>query len=474
MPENTVLKKLFEPSDIAILVYFRIVFGAIMLWDVYRYFVHQLIFKYWIDPVVNFTYYGFDWLKPLPGDGMYYLFIVIGILSIFIMVGFKYRISTILFFFAFTYMFLIDQTRYLNHFYLISLVSFVLIFIPAHKAFSIDSWWNKKLRTDFVPAWSLWLLRFQISIPYFFGGIAKINEDWLNGKPLDMWLPTLAPRFPILGEFFRETWFAYFFSYSALLMDLLAVPFLLWKRSRIFAFGLLTIFHILNSQLFQLGIFPWFMIFATLMFFDPSWPRIIINKFKITEESQAKIRKNLQPENPKKAQRLIRQAKTVVKKLEPKITSLTKNQKIVLSLFLIFIIFQIAMPLRHHAYPGNVSWTEEGNQFSWRMMLRDKHTEHIEFIAFSPKTGETWKINSFDDLSRVQVFTMPMRPDMILQYAHLLAETFREHGYDDIEIRVDVFSSLNGRDAQRLIDPHVNLAEQPVTILPKSWILPLD
>ena len=51
------------------------------------------------------------------------------------------------------------------------------------------------------------------------------------------------------------------------------------------------------------------------------------------------------------------------------------------------------MPLRHYAYPGNVSWTEEGHQFSWRMMLRDKYTEHIEFIAFSPKTGETWKID---------------------------------------------------------------------------------
>jgi len=132
------------------------------------------------------------------------------------------------------------------------------------------------------------------------------------------------------------------------------------------------------------------------------------------------------------------------------------------------------MPLRHYAYPGNVSWTEEGHQFSWRMMLRDKDNEHIEFIAFSPKTGETWKIDPNDDLTYVQVLTMSMRPDMILQYGHFLAEKFREDGYDDIEITVDVFSSLNGRDAQRLIDPHVNLAEQPVTILPKSWIVPLD
>jgi len=69
---------------------------------------------------------------------------------------------------------------------------------------------------------------------------------------------------------------------------------------------------------------------------------------------------------------------------------------------------------------------------------------------------------------------MSTRPDMILKYSHFLAENFREDGYDDIEITVDVFSSLNGRDHQRLIDPYVNLAEQPITILPKSWIVPLD
>ena len=89
MPEYTVLKKLFEPSDIAILVYFRIVFGAIMLWEVLRYFEYDWISLYWVDTKFNFSYYGFDWLKPLPGNGMYYLFVVIGILSIFIMVGFK-------------------------------------------------------------------------------------------------------------------------------------------------------------------------------------------------------------------------------------------------------------------------------------------------------------------------------------------------------------------------------------------------
>jgi len=444
MPKITILQKLFVPSDISILVYFRIIFGAVMLWEVFRYFEHDWIDKYWIEPTFHFTYYGFDWLRPWPGDGMYFHFIAMGILSIFIMIGFKYRISTILFFFAFSYMFLLEESRYLNHFYLISLVSFVMMFVPAHKALSFDSWWNKKIRTDFVPAWSLWLLRIQIGVPYFFGGVAKINEDWLNGNPLRFWLADRADTFPILGQFFTEEWFVFFFAYSALLMDLLAVPFLLWKRSRIFAYGILVLFHVLNSQLFSIGIFPWFMIFATLIFFDPSWPRIFFKKFKTARKPQTRI------------------------------SSLTKNQKIVLSLFLIFIIFQVAMPLRHYAYPGNVSWTEEGHNFSWHMKLRDKDTTYIEFFATDPKTGETWSIDHYEDLTERQVFKMSTRPHMILQYSHFIAENLREEGYDDIEIRVDAISSLNGREPQRLIDPDVDLAEQSQTILPKSWIIPLE
>ncbi len=73
----------------------------------------------------------------------------------------------------------------------------------------------------------LWLLRIIVGVPYFFGGIAKINEDWLSGRPLDSWLAERADTFPILGQFFTETWFVYFFAYSGFLLDLLAVPFLL-------------------------------------------------------------------------------------------------------------------------------------------------------------------------------------------------------------------------------------------------------
>ncbi|WP_148680162.1 HTTM domain-containing protein [Nitrosopumilus maritimus] len=441
--KTTILQKLFEPSDIAILVYFRIIFGAVMLWEVFRYFEHDWISKYWIDPIFHFTYYGFDWVKPWPGDLMYVHFAAMGVLSVCIMVGFKYRICAILFFLAFSQIFFSEQSRYLNHFYLIWLVSFILIFIPANRSLSIDSWFNKKIRTDFISAYSLWLLRILVGIPYFFGGIAKLNPDWLAGYPLRFWLESEADTFPLLGQFFTEEWFVMFFAYSALFVDLLAVPFLLWRRSRIFAYAILVSFHLLNAQLFSIGIFPWFMIFATLIFFVPSWPRVL-KRFK------------------------------VAKKPKSKITTLTKNQKIVLSLILIFLVVQITLPLRHYAYPGNVSWTEEGHNFAWHMKLRDKDTLFMEFTATDPSTGRSWTVDHDEDLTARQESKMSTRPDMILQYSHFLAEKYRSQGYEDIEIRVDITSSVNGRDYQKLIYPNVDLAKEPRTLLPKSWIVPLE
>src|SRR6185295_3003174 len=180
---------LFKPVDISFLVFFRVLFGAIMLWETYRYFTHGWIGRYFVDPVVNFTYYGFSWVKPWPGRGMYIHFVVLGLAAACVMVGFFYRIAAPVFFLAFTYFFLLDQTRYMNHFYLVCLISFLMWFLPAERAFSVDAWRSREIRSDVVPAWTLWLLRVQVGIPYFFGGIAKLNSDWiLGGEPMRIWL----------------------------------------------------------------------------------------------------------------------------------------------------------------------------------------------------------------------------------------------------------------------------------------------
>jgi len=150
-----------------------------------------------------------------------------------------------------------------------------------------------------------------------------------------------------------------------------------------------------------------------------------------------------------------------------------QTKKIITILFLSFLVIQIVIPLRHHFYPGEVSWTEEGHNFSWHMKLRDKEAYYIVFYATDPTSGKTWEINTINELTDRQYDKMSTRPDMILLYAHHIADELRQDGYDQIEVRVAVLASLNNREPQLLINPDVNLAEQARTLQPKPWIIPL-
>ena len=161
----------FEPVDAASLVAFRIAFGILMSVDVLRYFLHGWIERYYIFPTFHFTYFGFGWVRPWAGPGMYVHFAALGILALFIAAGIWYRASAALFFLGFAHVFLLEQAHYLNHFYLICLLSFLLVFLPAQRAFSVEVWRRPEIQSDVVPAWSVNLLRAQIGIPYFYAGI---------------------------------------------------------------------------------------------------------------------------------------------------------------------------------------------------------------------------------------------------------------------------------------------------------------
>lgn len=439
---------LFEPVDIAFLVFFRIVFGGIMLWEVYRYFTYGWIGRYFIEPVVNFTYYGFSWVKPWPGRGMYIHFIVLGVAAACIMAGFLYRIATPVFFVAFTYFFLLDQTRYLNHFYLVCLISFLMCFLPAERAFSVDALLRRKIRSDVVPAWTLWLLRAQIGIPYFFGGIAKLNSDWLfGGEPMRTWLHPLSEAISI----FAANWVVYGFVIGGLLLDLLVVPLLLWRRTRIYAFVAAILFNLINAVIFDIGIFPWLMLGALLIYFPPDLARRFARAFMSPGESLDNT--------------------SVVKPVAAGSTSLSTSQKVLVGVLASYFVVHLLLPFRHFLYPGNVSWTEEGHNFAWHMKLRTKTGEAV-FTVTHPRTGQTWTIDAEDHLLPHQL-KMTTKPDLIIDFAHYLAEQKRREGYEDVEVRAHVMVSLNGRQPQLMIDPNVDLAKEKVSLFPARWIVPL-
>ncbi len=442
---------LFNPVDISFLVFFRILFGGIMLWEVYRYFTNGWIRRYFVEPALTFTYYGFSWVKPWPGSGMYIHFFILGLAAACVMVGFLYRIAAPVFFLAFTYFFLLDQTRYLNHFYLVCLISFLMCFLPANRAFSVDALLRPKIRSDVVPAWTLWLLRAQVGIPYFYGGLAKINSDWIHGgEPMRTWLLPFT-KVPGGGPVFTSDWIVYSFVIGGLLLDLLVVPLLLWRRTRILALVAAVLFNLTNSVIFDIGIFPWLMLGTLLIYFPPGLMRRFARAFMSPGE-----------------QFVDTQPAAVSVANQP----LSTSQKRVVGLLAAYLAVQLIFPLRHYLYPGDVSWTEEGHNFSWHMKLRTKTGEAV-YTVTHPASGKTWTIKPEDYLESHQVVKVITKPDLVLHFGHFLAEEKRREGYDNVEVRARVMVSLNGRPPQLLIDPNVDLAKEEVSLLPARWIVPL-
>lgn len=449
-------RRLFDPVDMAPLVYFRIIFGAILLWECWRYYDRGWIERYWVDKTFHFKYFGFSWVEPWPGTGMYWHFAAMAGLALCILLGYRYRLVAPLFFLAFTYVFLLDQATYLNHFYMISLVSFLMIFLPAHRAFSMDRARRPEIALETAPAWTLWTLRGQLGIVYFFGGVAKLNSDWLRGEPMRTWL-AYETDFPLIGRFFTEEWMVYAMTYSGLLIDLLAAPALLWRRTRFPMLAVLILFHLMNAELFSIGIFPWFMIFATLIFLPASWFRVRWPAY----EALRRERDAQRPARSAPAGRLARPAGI-----------LRPSPRTVALLLGAWFAVQILVPFRHFLYPGNVSWTEEGHRFAWHMKLRNKAAS-VQFIAIDPQTGWTRFINPADHLTERQAREMPGRPDMILQFAHYLEDKLRADGYEQLQVRASSQASLNGRRFQPLVDPDVDLAGVSRSLRPAPWIVPL-
>ena len=447
---RSILNRLLARVDIASLVYFRILFGAIMLWEVVKYYRYGWISRFFIEPPFLFKYYGFEWVQAWPGVGLYIHFAAMGVLALFIVVGLWYRVSAILFFLAYAYFFLLDQAVYLNHLYLIGLISFLMIFIPAHRAFSVDAARHPSLRSDTAPAWALWMLRGQISIVYVFGGIAKLNGDWLHAQPLGIWLAKRS-SYPLVGPFFAEEWAAYLFSYGGLLFDLFIVPLLLWRRTRPFALAGAIGFHLANNTLFSIGIFPWLMIAGTMLFLSPDWPRRLLQRL-----------------------RLLRPTKTGARSKPAAPTGLRRGQWAIASILGLYFLAQLLMPLRHHLYPGNVQWTTEGHRFSWMMKLNDKQPSNLRFSVMGLSKSAEEKVITPPSPRRWQERRMATRPDLILQFAHYVADELRKQGFEDFEVHAETSVSLNGRASQPLIDSSVDLARQRRSLMPASWILPLE
>lgn len=435
------------PTSAAPLAVFRIGFGVMMLLSIVRFWSHGWIETLYVLPKFHFSYYGFEWVKPI-GDYTCLIFAICGISAFFVAIGLKYRLAIITFFLSFTYIELMDKTAYLNHYYFISVLSFLMVFLPANAYFSVDNLLKQRTYT-FIPKWTIDSIKLLVSIVYIYAGLAKLNSDWLfKAMPLRIWLPSKYDL-PFVGEsFMQQEWVHYAMSWSGMLYDL-CIPFLLlYKRTRWYAFALVVFFHVFTRVLFPIGMFPYIMIVTALIFFDANFHHRILSFIKT----------------------LLKPLKINSQTWRTEVYHYT-NRKVLLPIIAVFFVFQMAFPFRYLLYPSELFWTEEGYRFSWRVMLMEK-MGYTSFKIVDAETGHGFLVDNSDFLTPLQEKQMSFQPDFILEYAHYLGDHFKSQGHKNVQVFAESYVALNGRLSQPYIDTTTDLYKEKESFRPKRWILP--
>lgn len=442
-------EKLSQPVSALSLAVLRILFGALMIWDVWRFFHHDRIRRYYVEPEFFFTYPGFSWVKPLPDPYIYYAWFLVGVFAFLVMIGLFYRFAIIAFTLLFTYFFLLDKAQYLNHFYMIILYAGLLCVAPANRVLSVDSRLWPSLRSDTIPYWPVFALRAQTEIILIYAGLVKITEDWLKLQPLALWLREQSAGVPF-GWMFHQDWVIAIGAYGTIALHLIGAPLLLFRRTRLPIFLVYCAFHMSNAYFFNIGVFPWLTIAVMLIFFPPDWPRQLVRRLRGWKEMAT-------PQIPAaQAHQAMRVSSALA---------------VVLCLWL---AVQIAVPLRFAAFSSEVRWSGDGHRFAWRMRMYSRQGDGY-FTMQDAATGQSWRVDPFDYLTERQAATMLTRPDMILQFAHYLRDIWRSHGHANVAVYAHVGMSLNGRTMQTLIKPETDLAAVRFNLFgPDEWVTKLE
>lgn len=429
---------LFKRIDNAPLIVFRIFFGLLCFLETVGGIFTGWVKRTLVDPEFTFSFIGLEWLQPLPGYGMYLYYAFMGVLGLCIMIGYKYRYSTILFTILWAGTYFMQKASYNNHYYLLILLSGLMAIQPANTYLSIDAKQDPKIKDISMPYWCSFVFILQMGIVYTYGALAKLYPDWLDTSVIALLMKNKS-HFFLVGDVLQQKWLHYILTYGGILFDGLIIPLLLIKRTRKWAFFASIFFHLFNSFIFHIGIFPYLSMAFALFFFEPKTIRNIFLKRKPLYD---------------KAEVLV-----------------PENNKLSLSLMSIYFIIQLMLPIRHHFIKDNVLWTEEGHRLSWRMMLRSK-AGHATYTVKNHSLNTTTKINLDNYLTPKQKRLASAKPDVMWQFSQRLKQIYAEKG-ETVSVYVNAFVSVNGKPTKRLIDPKVDLANEPWPYFKHSdWILP--
>lgn len=415
-------------------------FGFLMAAESFGAIATGWVKKTLIDPQFTFSFIGLEWLQPLPGNGMYFYFVLMGIISLMVMVGYRYKLNIVLLALLWSGTYFMQKTHYNNHYYLVMVMAWGMAFMNPHLYASFDAK-KKKVIAHHCPNWNRLFFVILLFLVFTYGAIAKFYPGWWNGdfiknsfsRKTDYWL---------IGSLLGQEWFQLFITYSGVIFDAIIIPLLFWKRTRIIAFIGLIFFNLFNSAVFQIGIFPYTVIALTIFFFEPT----TIRKLFFPKKQNIGI--------------------------SPSFFLDQRNSTFTFYILITFFFIQATLPLRHHLILGDVNWREEGHRMSWRMMLRTKRGS-IRLEVVNPKTKEKTIINKNKYLTKDQAKQIATKPDFLYRFVQELKKDFATKGIDEIEIYCTKSRvSLNGKEARQLFKYDVDLAKVKWNYFGRNeWVL---
>jgi vitamin K-dependent gamma-carboxylase len=413
----------------------------------------------------NLPYAGFEWLPLLPPAWMWAAVWILGISGLLVALGLFHRASAATLFLTWGYLYAVECTRtyWMSHYYLVLLMTFLLVWMPAARRYSLDARFFGDGGST-IPFWPVFLLRGQLVITYFYAGVAKLNADWLlDAEPVRYFLqqPHVRTPFASVNEFLRTPGFAYFIAYSGAIFDLAVGFLLLFRRTRLPGILLMCVFHWTNHFLLfeDIGFFPLLGVATALIFLSPDWPARF-RAWTTGGRRERPLADNLHP---------VRVARAIP------------------VFVVLWLGWQSVFPLRHWLIPGDARITFEGLSFSWRLKAEVYRTMPLQIRLRDPgvfppadEQGQTidWRVWQGDRVIYRQLpnpVDWSQLPEIVAVHDPIIGDRViynpqaNPEAADDLAARAtELWKELYGR-APPSMQPMVPLT-RAIAAFEKAWI----
>lgn len=441
---------------------------------------------------------------PATGDAM----LALNLWSLyFLFFGCFTRVAAVVNWITFTWLFSICESNHNNHYVLLCHVAFLAACVDL-SWMSVDrelvlAWRRARARhrglrnarhtraDKLIPRWHLLTMQLIMSIPYFFGAIAKMNVDWaIRSQPATMWF----------GR--RDHWvyslpyFSTFISLGGIGFDLTIVPILFSPLRYVIGFPAALFFNAMNKFMFNIGVFPLVMTCSLVLFLPPAFfahipvmahkylsdllnPRVsatdMANDLRThavpdwfgasTKKEKQDDDRDVESSNPPGEERRAREHAS------GRWGWLTRARLVPLVFMTGLTVFHVSFCQRHFVlYGGDPSWTEEGHFHAWHMMLRSKHGDAVvrvftdeaelrecEDAPFSCEGGVLIHMEDDVGVGHRQMRKVTSKPHCMLLWIDHLKRASTKAGRPLAGVLVDDCYALNARKEQKQTIPGVNL-----------------